>query len=428
MLKFSRMILLQVLAIGFAPGVHAASWQKIEVPETEVTVMDDDGNYKDIKPGCAFSYLPDSAGLPNKPFHFYYRKGTKPQTIIYLNGGGACWNDATCLTSLTVPITPTTRPAYNPSVEDENNPALLGGIMDTTRADNPLKDWNMVFIPYCTGDAHIGSKDSIYTDPSGIINAGQPVVVQHRGFDNFMAVREWLKNRPDRAATGQVLVAGSSAGAYGALMNFSRIYSIYPATTRISLLADGGIGNFTDHFLKTVFKPNGPWKTEKTLATWVPGIKNIGSYNALNFFATLATGIQHHFTKSKFTYVTTAWDGVQILFLNTMKKTDRGISDPNQWFNVTPVTAVEWNLRMLATLNANALLNGNAKYYIGAGTNHVELLDAFTANIFYTEKSAGGVYLKDWVNRLVGNNTPPLVNLMCSGTCGAPLLSSLAQQ
>lgn len=420
MSKFNQMIFSLGLMLLFTPRVHAENWQKIEVSETVMTIMDDDNNYKDIRPGCAFSHLPDEAGLPNKPFHFYYRKGSVSKTLIYLNGGGACWNDATCLTSLTLPVTPTIRPAYNPSIEDENNPAILGGIMDATRADNPLKDWNMIFIPYCTGDAHIGSQDSIYTDPSGIINAGQPVLVQHRGFDNFMAVREWLKNSPDRASMKQVLIAGSSAGAYGALINFSRIHSIYPTTTKISLLADGGVGNFTDSFIKKVFKPNGPWKTENTLATWIPGIKNISSYHALNFFATLATGIEHHFTKSKFAYVTTAWDGVQTLFLNIMRKTDQGIDDPNQWFNITPVTAVEWNLRTLATLNANALLNGNAKYYIGAGTSHVELLDAFTENVFYTEKSAGGIYLKDWVNRLIGNNTSPLVNLMCSGTCGAP--------
>lgn len=80
------------------------------------------------------------------------------KTLIYFNGGGACWNGATCLTSLTVPVTQTTRPAYNPSIENENNPEELGGILDFTRADNPLKDWNMVFIPSCTGDAHLGSK------------------------------------------------------------------------------------------------------------------------------------------------------------------------------------------------------------------------------------------------------------------------------
>lgn len=412
MLKYNRVTLISVLLVFFSSGVYAAGWEEVKV--SEQTILDDDGNYKDIQPGCAFSD-------PQEQFHFYYRQGTKPQTLIYFNGGGACWNGATCLTSLTVPITPTTRPAYNPSLAAENSPEGAGGIMDYTRADNPLKDWNMVFIPYCTGDIHIGSNDAIYKDPSGIINNGNDVVVHHRGFDNFMAVREWLKQRPDRSNTEQVLVSGSSAGAYAALMNFPRIHSIYPNKTKISLLSDAGAGVFTNNFLGTVFKPNGPWGTEHTLATWIPGISQLSSYNALNFFANLATGIEHHFTKSKFAYVTTAWDGVQTLFLNIMRKTDQGINDPNQWPNVRPVTVVEWNLRMLTTLNANALINNNSKYYISAGTYHVGLLDAFAPGVFYTEKSAGGIYLKDWVNRLVANDKKyPLVNLMCSGTCGIP--------
>ncbi len=419
MLRFDRIAL--ILLIFFFSEAYAAGWEKVEIPSTELTILDDNGQYKDIKPGCAFSYLPDEAGLPNKPFHFYYRKGTKPQTLIFFNGGGACWNDATCTTSLTVPVSSTTRPAYNPSMDFENDPESVGGILDFARADNPLKDWNMVFIPYCTGDAHIGSNDKIYADPLGIINAGNPIMVQHRGFDNFMAVREWLKHRYDRFYTEKVLVAGSSAGAYGALMNFSRLHRIYPSMTKISLLSDAGAGVFTNNFLNTVFEPNGPWGTENTLATWIPGINQISSYNDLNFFTNLATGIERYFYRSKFAYVTTAWDGVQVLFLNIMKKTDQGINDPNEWFNLTPEVFVEWNLRMLASFNVNVLFNSNAKYYVSAGTYHAGLVDVFAPDIFYTENSASGIFLKDWVNRLVINDKRyPLINLMCSGTCGAP--------
>ncbi len=303
----------------------------------------------------------------------------------------------------------------------ENDPESVGGMLDFARADNPLKDWNMVFIPYCTGDAHIGSNDKVYADPLGIINAGNPIMVQHRGFNNFMAVREWLKHRPDRFNTEKVLVAGSSAGAYGALMNFSRLHSIYPNKTKISLLSDAGAGVFTNNFLNTVFEPNGPWGTENTLATWIPGINQISSYNDLNFFTNLATGIERYFYRSKFAYVTTAWDGVQVLFLNIMKKTDQGINDPNEWFNLTPEVFVEWNSRMLASFNVNVLFNSNAKYYVSAGTYHAGLVDVFAPDIFYTENSASGIFLKDWVNRLVINDKRyPLINLMCSGTCGAP--------
>ena len=88
MLKFSQIALVAMI-LFFSDG-HASGWEKIEVPNTPSTILDDNGQYKDIKPGCAFSYLPDEAGLPNKPFHFYYRKGIKPQTLIFFNCCCAC--------------------------------------------------------------------------------------------------------------------------------------------------------------------------------------------------------------------------------------------------------------------------------------------------------------------------------------------------
>jgi hypothetical protein len=35
---------------------------------------------------------------------------------------------------------------------------VLSGIFDATSAENPFKDWNMVYVPYCTGDVHFGTK------------------------------------------------------------------------------------------------------------------------------------------------------------------------------------------------------------------------------------------------------------------------------
>ncbi|WP_300294648.1 hypothetical protein [Nitrosomonas sp.] len=107
MLKLNQISWTLLLLISF-PAAFAEGWETIEIPNNQSAVMDDDGNYKDIKPGCAFSHLPDEAGLPNQPFHFYYRKGKEgvAKTLIYFNGGGACWNGATCLTSLTIPVIP----------------------------------------------------------------------------------------------------------------------------------------------------------------------------------------------------------------------------------------------------------------------------------------------------------------------------------
>ncbi|SDH91915.1 pectin acetylesterase-family hydrolase [Nitrosomonas sp. Nm132] len=410
----------------FFQNAYAAGWEKIEVPNVEMTVIDDNGQYIDIKPGCAFSYLPDEAGLPNKPFHFYYRQGKNDKILIYFNGGGACWNDATCITSLKLTELGG-RPIYNPSMDLENTPGEINGIVDFNHPNNPVGEWSMVFIPYCTGDSHIGSSDTLYNDlpnPLGFVNGGNPLMVQHRGFDNFMVVREWLKNESDRTKVEHVLISGSSAGSYGALLNFSRLHSLYPKKTKVALLADAGAGVFTQHFLDLVFNPGGPWGVENTLATWIPGINQYSTYDAATFYGNIMTGMAGYFPKSRFAHYTTAWDVIQVLFLNVMKQTDIGSVNPIEWNEIPQDTWYEWNDRMLGTFNMMTLVD-NVRYYIGAGTFHTGLTDLFKPILgyFYLENSAANVFLTDWVKRLITDDKKSeLKNLKCDGDCEAPAI------
>lgn len=398
---------------------HAGQWEKIEIPDTVMTVTDENGDYRDIKPGCAFSYLPDeaAAGLPNQPFHFYYREGKqKDKTLIYFNSGGACWNGATCLASLVAGD----RPVYNPAIDHpENMPGEVGGILKQKK-DNPVRDWNVVFIPYCTGDAHIGSKDAVYSDPLGSVNGGNPMLVQHRGFDNFMAVREWIKHNTHRKKTEHVLVAGSSAGAYGALLNFARLRNLYSEKAQVTLLVDAGAGVFTQPFVDLVFNQadGGAWGASNNLATWVPGLDQAGVYDATTLYPQIMTGLAGFFPKSRIGQYTAAWDGVQVLFLNIMQQTDTGSVNPVEWSNILPQTWLEWHARMRHTLNVTARKK-NVGFYLGAGTDHAALADVFRLNYFYEERSAQGVYLTDWVKRLLDDDKK-LRSLSCGRNCGAP--------
>lgn len=413
--------LMALMCCVFVSNVFAGDWQKIEIPTTLTTVADENGQYRDIKPGCAFSYLPDGAGVPNQPFHFYYKEGSqKDRTLVYFNGGGACWNDATCLTSLVVGE----RPVYSPAIEAENSPAEAGGIFDLVREDNPVRNWNMVFIPYCTGDSHIGSRDSVYSDPLGLVNNGNPVIVQHRGFDNFMAVREWIKNNVDRRHVKQVMITGASAGSYGALLHFPRLYGLFPPRTKFVFLADAGVGVFTQPFIDLVFKPGGPWGVEDTLTGLIPSIHQMSSYNAEVFYQEILMGMASHFHNSQFALYTTAWDSIQTFFLNVMQHTDTaaGSVDPIVWRSIAPATWLEWHARMRNMVYAVSL-NRNINYYIGAGLLHIGLIDLFKPETghFYLENSAGNIFLTDWVKYLntIGRNNK-LPNLICEGDCGAP--------
>lgn len=198
----SSMVLTALLCSPAYPGVQStpiAPWQQIDVPN-QLSVTNPQGETKTLHPACAFSY---ASGDPTQAnFHFFFKQGKSDRLVVYFNGGGACWNDKTCTSSLGLGSEPT----FNPTLAVENTPVNAGGIFDDSREANPVKDWSMVFIPYCTGDIHIGSKDQVYQDVDGILTQqiNAPVLVQHHGFDNVMAVREWVKNRFARPqGTGQ---------------------------------------------------------------------------------------------------------------------------------------------------------------------------------------------------------------------------------
>ena len=52
-------------------------------------------------------------------------------------------------------------PWFDDSVSQLDDPAAGGGLLDLERADNPFRDYSVVFIPVCTGDVHIG--DNVHT-------------------------------------------------------------------------------------------------------------------------------------------------------------------------------------------------------------------------------------------------------------------------
>jgi hypothetical protein len=76
--------------------------------------------------------------------------------MVFFMGGGACWDITNCYYHHT----------YFAQLFESN--VLLGfmamgigsgGIMDESRKNNPFKDWTVVWIPYCTGDLGLGTKD-----------------------------------------------------------------------------------------------------------------------------------------------------------------------------------------------------------------------------------------------------------------------------
>ncbi|HXX69134.1 MAG TPA: pectin acetylesterase-family hydrolase [Polyangiaceae bacterium] len=154
------------------------------------------------------------------------------QLMIYLEGGGACFNEVTCLD--------------NPSHFDEQSFLALTsdagvggtdpGIFGRTDPANPVKDWSYVYVPYCTGDVHAG--DNPNGTVAGVLSAdGGPetqVFVGYRNLGYYLA-----RVVPTFPGVTQVLLTGISAGGFGAAANYLRVAKAF-GSVPVYLLDDSG--------------------------------------------------------------------------------------------------------------------------------------------------------------------------------------------
>lgn len=141
------------------------------------------------------------------------RNSASNKFVLYLDGGGACFNAATC--------------SQNPSKVSRKSASA--GIFDRTNAKNPVADWNQIFVPYCTGDVHIGA------NPNGSVPG-----VGKQKFVGYTNVGAFLKTiAATFPSASQVLLTGTSAGGFGATGNFKQTAKAFPKA-RVNLVDDSG--------------------------------------------------------------------------------------------------------------------------------------------------------------------------------------------
>jgi hypothetical protein len=144
------------------------------------------------------------------------------ELLIFLEGGGACYDAESC--------------ADNPSHFDETDLAaiidneLVTGIFDTKNADNPVRDWDMVYVPYCTGDIFAGSQ------PDGSV-PGVEATQQFVGFPNTLKITEYLGQNFSDAP--RVLLSGTSAGGFGTITAYAPLADNFPGVP-VTLIDDSG--------------------------------------------------------------------------------------------------------------------------------------------------------------------------------------------
>jgi hypothetical protein len=170
--------------------------------------------------------LPEGAWVPiasgdrtlcadSSAYRFFIRRGKGEKVAFIFQGGGACWDDPSCLSI----FDPKAKKLYSHEVSPYFG--LNSGMFDFQNAENPFKDWSFVFVPYCTGDLHLGDFDKEYQSPDG-----KAKTVYQRGAANASTVLKWSFSQFLKPDT--ILVMGWSAGGYGAIFWTGTIAEKYP--------------------------------------------------------------------------------------------------------------------------------------------------------------------------------------------------------
>ncbi len=135
--------------------------------------------------------------IAGTPYSVFTKAGDPEKLLIFLQGGGACWEGF---------------PACNVTAERQFPPpaAFLPGIFATSSPDgsipNDIGDWSVVYLPYCDGSVFGGDND-VAPDPFFGVR-------RHRGLRNLSAGMDVARAEFGKKIE-KVLIAGSSAGGAG---------------------------------------------------------------------------------------------------------------------------------------------------------------------------------------------------------------------
>ncbi len=284
------------------------------------------------------------------PFFFWVHRGSSDRLAVYLRGGGACWNRNTC--------DPKRQPSYVWSIDGVSAPAH--GLAQFDNPANPVRDYTMVYVPYCTGDLHLGTIDVTYAEN---------LTIRHRGRANVDAALGWIYQ--NITAPEVVLVAGGSAGALPSpvyALEVARRYS----DARVVQIGDGA----------------GAFRRAMSLTQWggVDGLKRDPAFESMDSaspsYLELYEIVGRTMPRVQLAQINSADDSVQRHYLNL-----RGSAD-------TRVAA--WLGRNMAQLRR--LIPGFRSYSV-PGTMHTVLVrPQFYATSF------GNLPLHEWVADLLNGN------------------------
>jgi hypothetical protein len=154
------------------------------------------------------------------------------------------------------------------------------------------KQWNLIHLPYCTGDIYIGNKkNAVLTGPGGMVTARN-----FQGMNVMAAALGWIRNNLPRPA--QLYATGQSAGAI-ALDILRPFVSQVVQPDRALYLLDGAMVTRSNLYEGGDKGHEQEWKSSKTVAKAIGVLtdfdpkdpsKNPGKKNVITTVANLVPG------------------------------------------------------------------------------------------------------------------------------------------
>lgn len=377
------------------------------------------------------SYTPACSGATgNTEFYFFLKNGDGTganKLLINFMGGGACWDADNCLGS----NTSTYFNVLN-TLPDVTLKYAMNGVMNVGHLGNPYYNWNIVFVPYCTGDLHIGSNDVVYTDPT----TSTATTFRHRGFDNVLGVVNDIRTR--YGGVDQILVTGQSAGGYGAIFNFPVIKESFP-NARVDVLSDASNGVLPGAAVQ-IQTLNTQYGLTANLPTWMT---NTATPLTTARLGTGALQVSDYFAESAATYptsrvaqYTSMYDGNQRFFYGVMQTiqaatayTDARTEDPrvsgrrystlfgdSDGTTMADVDSCAWRDGAATTMKTVAAGATNYTYFVAPGDVHT----ITTSDDMHTVVSGGQNFVA-WLREFTGTGGIPARRQCTAAGCDAPI-------
>jgi hypothetical protein len=278
--------------------------------------------------------------------------------VIYLEGGGACFNTFTC-----AGVAHTNGFNASTMAQVASQYGSLG-LFDRNDANNPFRDWNYVFVPYCTGDIHAGA------NPQGL---GGRVMT---GFTNMGYYLERLS--PTFPAAETVVLTGSSAGGFGAAYNYDRVAQAFGGR-RVLLLDDSGpplSDTYLTPCLQTLIRDT--WALDATLPPDCTECQQADGGGLVN----LATHVAMKYPDRRAGLITSDKDGVIRTFYGFGYPTCGG---------ATPMPETVFAMGIDELVNTILAPHASFRSFVVDSGAHVWLLDPLGGS------TSAGVRLSDWI-------------------------------